>query len=416
MEEIARRFDNKIPGMKPSSSSLLKLNTGNSNNNNGNGSGSRLCSNCGAGSNSTPLMRRGPDGVRSLCNACGLWYARRGTQRPVEGGSVAEREAKAAKESMSATGGQDRGGDGELNIQTKEEEEEAKRQREKEIEEKEKLARMVPKIESLSGYAVFGYHEHIVQEALRAHLIAKYAPSLGIDVLMAAGMRKYGRYESSLSLLKDGKNQPAEQRRSSKRERKEITKFVDVAYTNAPPRRKTNASSKAASKKLKAQQASEGKVAKKAAAAAGGAHVAKKVGMRKNASDRSMTDRFFGGLNEPPITSNKNKNVQQHRQPTVSDDLQSWENDLFNNSFGGEQMYTNIILGNQERQQQHSNQQQLMRDGSGELRGFSPPNNISNANIINNVPNPGNFQIDDDLLGLDALIDNHESLMDGNMF
>ena len=416
VEEIARRFDNKIPGMKPSSSSLLKLNTGNSNNNNGNGSGSRLCSNCGAGSNSTPLMRRGPDGVRSLCNACGLWYARRGTQRPVEGGSVAEREAKAAKESMSATAGQDRGGDGELNIQTKEEEEEAKRQREKEIEEKEKLARMVPKIESLSGYAVFGYHEHIVQEALRAHLIAKYAPSLGIDVLMAAGMKKYGRYESSLSLLKDGKNQPAEQRRSSKRERKETTKFVDVAYTNAPPRRKTNALSKAASKKLKAQQASEGKVAKKAASAAGGAHVAKKVGMRKNASDRSMTDRFFGGLNEPPITSNKNKNVQQNRQPTVSDDLQSWENVLFNNSFGGEQMYTNIILGNQERQQQHSNQQQLMRDGSGELRGFSPPNNISNANIINNVPNPGNFQIEDDLLGLDALIDNHESLMDGNMF
>ena len=117
-----------------------------------------------------------------------------------------------------------------MNIQTKEEEEEAKRQREKEIEEKEKLARMVPKIESLSGYAVFGYHEHIVQEALRAHLIAKYAPSFGIDVLMAAGMKKYGRYESSLSLLKDGKNQPAEQRRSSKRERKEITKFVDVAY------------------------------------------------------------------------------------------------------------------------------------------------------------------------------------------
>merc|ERR1712072_884197 len=255
VEEIARRFDNKIPGMKPSSSSLLKLNIGNSNNNNGNGSGSRLCSNCGAGSNSTPLMRRGPDGVRSLCNACGLWYARRGTQRPVEGGSVAEREAKAAKESMSATAGQDRSGDGELNIQMKEEEEEAKCQREKGIEEKEKLARMVPKIESLSGYAVFGYHEHIVQDALRAHLIAKCAPSLGIDVLMAAGMKKYGRYESSLSLLNDGKNQPAEQRRSSKRERKEITKFVDVAYTNAPPRRKTNALSKASSKKLKAQQA-----------------------------------------------------------------------------------------------------------------------------------------------------------------
>jgi len=139
VEEIARRFENKIPGMKPSSSSSLKLNAGNSNNNN-NGNGGRLCSNCGAGSNSTPLMRRGPDGVRSLCNACGLWYARRGTQRPIEGGSVAEREAKAAKEtivSAAAAAGEDQGGDGEFNKRAKEEEDEAKRQREKEIEEKE---------------------------------------------------------------------------------------------------------------------------------------------------------------------------------------------------------------------------------------------------------------------------------------
>ena len=48
----------------------------------------RACSNCGCTSHATPLMRRGPNGVRSLCNACGLWYARRGTMRPVEGGPV----------------------------------------------------------------------------------------------------------------------------------------------------------------------------------------------------------------------------------------------------------------------------------------------------------------------------------------
>jgi len=413
------------------------LNTGNSNNNNNNANGGRLCSNCGAGSNSTPLMRRGPDGVRSLCNACGLWYARRGTQRPVEGGSVAEREAKAAKESMSAATAA--AGEDQLNKKTKEEEEEAKRQREKEIEEKEKMTRIVPKIESLNGYAVFGYHEHIVQDALRAHIIAKYAPSLGIDVLMAAGMQKYGRYESSLLLLNGGKHQPTQQRRSSKRERKEITKFVDVEYKNAPQKRKTNASSKAAAKKLKAQQASEEKAAKKAAAAAaGGVAVTKKAGMRKNASDRSMADQFFGlsdTFHEPPISSNhKNVQQQQHRQPTAAEDLQSWENVLFNSGFGAEPLYTNIIPGSQHRQDQHQSntmyishqqqqqqqQQQLMGGSSGELRGFSPPdniNNISNANIINNnVPTPGNFRLDDDLLGLDALMDNHESFIDGNMF
>ena len=434
VEEIARRFENKIPGMKPSSSSSLKLNTGNSNNNNANGG--RLCSNCGAGSNSTPLMRRGPDGVRSLCNACGLWYARRGTQRPVEGGSVAEREAKAAKESMFAAAAA--ADEDQLNKRTKEEEE-AKRQREKEIEEKEKMTRIVPKIESLNGYAVFGYHEHIVQDALRAHIIAKYAPSLGIDVLVAAGMQKYGRYESSLLLLNGGKNQPTQQRRSSKRERKEITKFVDVEYKNAPQKRKTSALSKAAAKRLKAQQASEEKAAKKASAAAAGvAAVTKKAGMRKNASDRSMADQFFGlsdTFHEPPISSNHNRNVQQqHRQPTAAEDLQSWENVLFNSGFGAEPLYTNIIPGSQHRQDQHQSntmyishhqqqqqqQQQLMGGSSGELRGFSPPNNInniSNANIINNnVPTPGNFRLDDDLLGFDALMDNHESFIDGNMF
>ena len=113
-------------------------------------------------------------------------HARRGTQRPVEGGSVAEREAKAAKESMSATGN-GTGGDEELNTN------ERRRRRSKTSagkrnRRKREVGRMVPKLRVEIGYAVFGYHEHIVQEALRAHLIA-VAPSLGIDVLMAARMK-----------------------------------------------------------------------------------------------------------------------------------------------------------------------------------------------------------------------------------
>ncbi|KAK7351218.1 hypothetical protein VNO77_10509 [Canavalia gladiata] len=40
-----------------------------------------LCTHCGVSSKSTPMMRRGPSGPRSLCNACGLFWANRGTLR-----------------------------------------------------------------------------------------------------------------------------------------------------------------------------------------------------------------------------------------------------------------------------------------------------------------------------------------------
>ncbi|KAK6940265.1 CCT domain [Dillenia turbinata] len=40
-----------------------------------------LCVHCGIGSKSTPMMRRGPAGPRTLCNACGLFWANRGTMR-----------------------------------------------------------------------------------------------------------------------------------------------------------------------------------------------------------------------------------------------------------------------------------------------------------------------------------------------
>ncbi|TMW99271.1 hypothetical protein EJD97_002819 [Solanum chilense] len=40
-----------------------------------------LCRHCGTSSKSTPMMRRGPAGPRSLCNACGLTWANKGILR-----------------------------------------------------------------------------------------------------------------------------------------------------------------------------------------------------------------------------------------------------------------------------------------------------------------------------------------------
>ncbi|KAJ4965422.1 hypothetical protein NE237_017271 [Protea cynaroides] len=40
-----------------------------------------LCTHCGISSKSTPMMRRGPAGPRTLCNACGLMWANKGTLR-----------------------------------------------------------------------------------------------------------------------------------------------------------------------------------------------------------------------------------------------------------------------------------------------------------------------------------------------
>uniref|UniRef100_A0A5B7BXD2 Putative GATA transcription factor 25 n=1 Tax=Davidia involucrata TaxID=16924 RepID=A0A5B7BXD2_DAVIN len=39
------------------------------------------CTHCGTSSKSTPMMRRGPTGPRTLCNACGLFWANKGTLR-----------------------------------------------------------------------------------------------------------------------------------------------------------------------------------------------------------------------------------------------------------------------------------------------------------------------------------------------
>uniref|UniRef100_J3L9K5 Tify domain-containing protein n=1 Tax=Oryza brachyantha TaxID=4533 RepID=J3L9K5_ORYBR len=44
------------------------------------------CHHCGITAASTPMMRRGPDGPRTLCNACGLMWANKGTMRDVTKG------------------------------------------------------------------------------------------------------------------------------------------------------------------------------------------------------------------------------------------------------------------------------------------------------------------------------------------
>ncbi|KAL1821831.1 hypothetical protein ACET3Z_016700 [Daucus carota] len=46
----------------------------------------RRCHHCGVSESSTPAMRRGPAGPRTLCNACGLMWANKGTLRDLRRG------------------------------------------------------------------------------------------------------------------------------------------------------------------------------------------------------------------------------------------------------------------------------------------------------------------------------------------
>uniref|UniRef100_A0A803LV63 GATA-type domain-containing protein n=1 Tax=Chenopodium quinoa TaxID=63459 RepID=A0A803LV63_CHEQI len=47
---------------------------------------SNKCQHCGISENDTPAMRRGPAGPRTLCNACGLMWANKGTLRNLSKG------------------------------------------------------------------------------------------------------------------------------------------------------------------------------------------------------------------------------------------------------------------------------------------------------------------------------------------
>lgn len=41
------------------------------------------CTHCGISSNETPMMRKGPTGQKTLCNACGLYWINKGTLRDI---------------------------------------------------------------------------------------------------------------------------------------------------------------------------------------------------------------------------------------------------------------------------------------------------------------------------------------------
>ncbi|KAK1439992.1 hypothetical protein QVD17_05817 [Tagetes erecta] len=57
-----------------------------------------ICRHCGISSKSTPMMRRGPTGPRTLCNACGLKWANKGVLRDLTKVSASGTQDPGAKE------------------------------------------------------------------------------------------------------------------------------------------------------------------------------------------------------------------------------------------------------------------------------------------------------------------------------
>ncbi|KAL7601264.1 hypothetical protein Lser_V15G24420 [Lactuca serriola] len=70
------------------------------------------CRHCGISSNSTPMMRRGPSGPRTLCNACGLKWANKGVLRDLNKVLADPTTGKTIIEQVQSGGG---GGGGEGN-------------------------------------------------------------------------------------------------------------------------------------------------------------------------------------------------------------------------------------------------------------------------------------------------------------
>lgn len=87
-KEVAQRMQRKNGQF---TSSKATFNTASANLNPGNGTAppesvSRMCQHCGISEKLTPAMRRGPAGPRTLCNACGLMWANKGTLRDLTKG------------------------------------------------------------------------------------------------------------------------------------------------------------------------------------------------------------------------------------------------------------------------------------------------------------------------------------------
>ncbi|KAM6576472.1 hypothetical protein CsatB_028309 [Cannabis sativa] len=82
-KEVAQRMHRKN-GQFASSKESCKTDVGNWDSSDGTPCAEsvlRKCQHCGINEKCTPAMRRGPGGPRSLCNACGLMWANKGTLR-----------------------------------------------------------------------------------------------------------------------------------------------------------------------------------------------------------------------------------------------------------------------------------------------------------------------------------------------
>lgn len=81
-KEVALRMQRKKGQFTSSKAINDEAGAGASDWNGGNGQDEEtLCRHCGISSKSTPMMRRGPSGPRTLCNACGLKWANKGVLR-----------------------------------------------------------------------------------------------------------------------------------------------------------------------------------------------------------------------------------------------------------------------------------------------------------------------------------------------
>ncbi|XP_042051764.1 GATA transcription factor 28-like [Salvia splendens] len=83
MQRNKGQFTSSKPNHDDSASAVSSWDSNQSWGADGNGSHVQdiSCRHCGISEKSTPMMRRGPEGPRTLCNACGLMWANKGTLR-----------------------------------------------------------------------------------------------------------------------------------------------------------------------------------------------------------------------------------------------------------------------------------------------------------------------------------------------
>lgn len=83
MQRNKGQFTSSKPVHEDSASAATSWDSNQSWRSDGNGSQHQetACRHCGVNEKATPMMRKGPDGPRTLCNACGLMWANKGSLR-----------------------------------------------------------------------------------------------------------------------------------------------------------------------------------------------------------------------------------------------------------------------------------------------------------------------------------------------